>query len=104
MLSLMRSSARSWRVELPLEGLSRSCPVVLKVQEAFGDSVEIGKIIGRQDLPLHDGEVYFDLVEPTGMHRRVHKRQAGVEIPQTLCGPGPTVCRAIIHDPEDATG
>jgi hypothetical protein len=36
--------------ELPFEGLSRSGPVVLKVQKALGDSVEIGKIIGRQDL------------------------------------------------------
>ena len=40
--------------ELPFEGLSRSCPILLKVQKAFGDSVEIGKIIGCQDLPLDD--------------------------------------------------
>ncbi len=67
--------------ELPFEGLSRSRPVVLKVQEALGDSVEVGKIIGRQDLPLDDREVDFDLVEPAGMNRSMHQRQAGVEIP-----------------------
>ena len=67
--------------ELPFEGLSRSCPVVLKVQKALGDSVEIGKIIGCQDLPLDDREIDFDLIEPTGMNRRMHERQAGVEIP-----------------------
>lgn len=67
--------------KLPFEGLRRSCPVVLKVQEALGDSVEIGKIIGRQNFPLNDREVDFDLVEPTGMDRRMHERQVGVEIP-----------------------
>jgi len=67
--------------ELPFEGLSRSCPVVLKVQKALGDSVEIRKIIGRQDLSLDDREIDFDLIEPTGMNRRMHERQAGVEIP-----------------------
>jgi len=67
--------------ELPFEGLSRGCPVVLKLQEALSDSVEVGKIIRGQDLPLDDREVDFDLVEPTGMNRRMHQRQAGVAIP-----------------------
>ena len=53
----------------------------MKVRKALGDSVEIGKIIGRQDLPLDDREIDFDLIEPTGMNRRMHERQAGVEIP-----------------------
>ena len=53
----------------------------LKVQEALSDSAEIGKVIGRQDLPLDDGEVDFDLVEPTGMNRRMHERESGIEIP-----------------------
>lgn len=90
--------------ELPFKRLGSSCPVVLKVQKAFGDGVEIRKVIGRQDLPLDDREIDFDLVEPTCMNRRMHERQAGVKIPQTLGGAGPTVCRAIVHDPEDAPG
>ena len=90
--------------KLPFEGLCRSCPVGLKIQEAFGDGVEIGKVIGCQDLPLDDREIYFDLVEPIGMNRRVHERQTGVEISETFRGPGPAVCRAIIHDPKDARG
>jgi hypothetical protein len=43
--------------ELPFEGLSRSCPVVLKVQQPLGDRIEIGKIVGRQDLSLNDREI-----------------------------------------------
>jgi hypothetical protein len=38
--------------ELPFEGPRSGRPVILKIQEAFGDGVEIGKIIGCQDLPL----------------------------------------------------
>jgi hypothetical protein len=66
--------------ELPLEGLSGGCPVVLKIQEALGNSIEIGKIIGCQNLPLNDRKVDFDLVEPTGMNRRMHEGQSGVEM------------------------
>ena len=32
--------------ELPFEGPRSSLPVILKIQEAFGDGVEIGKIVG----------------------------------------------------------
>ena len=67
--------------ELPLEGLGRSCPIRLKIHKALGDSVEVGKIIGCQDLSLEDREIDFDLVEPTGVNRRMHERQAGIEIP-----------------------
>ena len=67
--------------ELPFERPSSVLPVVLKVEKALGKAVEIGKIVGRQDLPLDDGEVDFDLVEPTGVHRSVHEDQTGVEVP-----------------------
>jgi len=41
----------------------------------FGDGIEIGKIVGCQDIPLDDQEIDFDLVEPTGMNRGVHERE-----------------------------
>ena len=75
--------------ELPFEGPRSSFPVILKIQEAFGDGIEIGKIIGYQDLALDNREVDFDLVEPTGMNGGMHERQAGVEIAETLNGAGP---------------
>ena len=90
--------------ELPLEGPGRGLPVILKIQEAFSDGVEIGKIIGCQDLPLDNREVDFDLVEPTGMDGGMHEPQAGVEMAKALNGSGATMRRAVIHDPEDATG
>ena len=53
--------------EFPFEGPRCGLPVILKIQEAFGDGIEMRKIVGREDLALDDGEVDFDLVEPTGM-------------------------------------
>lgn len=67
--------------ELPLEGPSRSFPVVLKVEEALGEGVEISKIIGRQDFPLDNREIDLDLVEPTGMNGSMYEHQAGVQTP-----------------------
>ena len=90
--------------ELPMEGPRRGFPVILKIQEAFGDGIEIGEIIGCQDLALDNREVDFDLVEPTGMNGGMHERQAGVEMAETLNGSGATMRRAVVHDPEDATG
>jgi len=34
----------------------------------------------------------------------MNQRQARVETAQTFCGSGSTMCRAIVHDPEDAAG
>ena len=38
--------------ELPLEGTPRGLPVVLEIEEALGDSIEIREVVRCQDLPL----------------------------------------------------
>ena len=43
--------------ELPFEGPSRGLPIVLKVEEALGEGVEIGKIVGRENLALDNREI-----------------------------------------------
>jgi hypothetical protein len=63
--------------ELPFEGMRGGFPIILKIQEAFGDGVEIRKIIGCEDLALDNGEVDFDLVEPTGMDRGHARASSG---------------------------
>ena len=60
----------------------------MKIEEAFGDGVEIGKIIGRQDLSLDNREIDFDLVEPAGMNWGVHEHQPRIANAQTLNGFG----------------
>ena len=90
--------------ELPFEGPRSGLPVILKIQKTFGDGIEIGKVIGCQNLPLDNREVDFDLVEPTGMDGGMHERQAGVKITKAFGGSVATMRRAVIHDPEDTTG
>src|SRR5229473_4569025 len=86
---LGRGSARSGELveelgkiltgELPFKGPSRGFPIVLKVEEALREGVEIGKIVGRENLPLDNREIDFDLVEPTGMNGGMHERESRVE-------------------------
>jgi hypothetical protein len=61
--------------EFPFEGTSCSLSLVLKIEKALGDSVEVVEVIGRQDLPPDDREV--DLIEPPGVNWGMHQRQAG---------------------------
>ena len=53
--------------ELPFEGLCRCFPVVLEVEQAFGQLVQAGEVVRGKDFSLDDGEVDLDLIEPTGM-------------------------------------
>ena len=90
--------------ELPLKGSSRGFPVVLKIQEALGEVVEIGKVVGGKDLSLDNREIDFDLVEPTGMNGGVYQHETGIQALQSLGGFGATVSRTVVDDPEDAAG
>ena len=63
--------------ELPLEGLRRCFPVVLKIEETFGDGIQIGEVVRSENLALHDREVDLHLVEPTGMNGGVNQLQSG---------------------------
>lgn len=65
------------------------------------DLLETGKVVGRKDLPLHDREVDFHLVEPTGMHGGIHQNRIGVRLGQPPDRCVATMRRAIIDDPED---
>jgi len=77
--------------ELPFEGTGSRFPVVLKIEEALGESVEIGKVIGREHLALDNREVDFDLIEPTGVNGGMHKREATIAVSKTPHGFDATV-------------
>jgi len=53
---------------------------------------------------LHDREVDFDLVEPTGMHGSVDEPQAREPVLETADGSLAAVGRAIVDDPEHTAG
>jgi hypothetical protein len=44
------------------------------------------EIVGREDLPLHDREIDFDLIEPTGVDRSVDEDGIGPLVAQTVGG------------------
>jgi len=88
--------------ELPFEGMRGGFPIILKIQEAFGDGVEIRKIIGCEDLALDNGEVDFDLVEPTGMDGRVDEGDGWPLRTDPGDGALSAMGGSIVDDPEDA--
>src|SRR4029077_13414686 len=90
--------------ELPLERASCVFPVVLEVEYAPSERIQIAAIVGCQDLSLDDGEIDFDLIEPTGMNRGMNEHESGVETLEARNSSGTTVGRAVIDNPEDTAG
>ena len=89
--------------EGPLEG--RCCPLIVALEgkETLLQFGQGGEIVGREDLALNDGEVDFDLVEPTGVDRSVDENGIGPFVPQTLGSFLAPMSGAVVHDPEDTT-
>src|SRR6266496_2597785 len=63
---------------------------------------QVGKVIWCQHLALDDGEVDFDLIEPTGVDRRMDQNNTGIDVTQPLGSGCAAMRRAVIHDPEQA--
>ena len=59
--------------ETPFERLGDLFIMALELSEAFCDGCKGWEVVRCKDLLLQDGEVNFDLVEPTGMHRPMHE-------------------------------
>jgi hypothetical protein len=88
--------------EFPFERLGKGFIVFLESEQSFSDGVERGKVVGREDLSLDDGEVDFNLVEPTGVDGTMDESQVVELVLQSGNATLTSVGRAIIHNPEDA--
>jgi len=64
--------------ELPLERAGHGFVVPLEAQEPLLELGQGAEVIGGQPLALEDREVDLDLVEPTGVHRRMHRDDRGI--------------------------
>ena len=53
--------------ESPLEGRCGWLIVALEGKEPLFEFGQRREIVGRENLPLHDGEIDFDLIELTGV-------------------------------------
>src|SRR5215210_326564 len=103
----MRGEAREEPVEvmaseLPGEGSGSLLVTLLKGDEAFGQSVKVGEIVGGQHLARHYREVDLDLVEPGGMSRKVNKAQLGPFSLKALERSLTPMGGAVVHYPEHA--
>jgi hypothetical protein len=88
--------------EPPLEGGGDLLVAILKPQQAVLEFVEGREVIGRQDLSLHDGEIDFHLIEPTGVDRSVDWTERRPLRAEASDGLLTAMARTIVHNPEDA--
>src|SRR5688572_9112912 len=89
--------------ELPVERLGYGFPAILKVEEPFSNGIEVGKVIGGEDLSLNDGKVDFDLVKPAGVNGPVHQDEFGIFCLEALHGSQSAMGGSVVHDPEHAS-
>jgi len=90
--------------EHPLEGNGDLLVAILEAKQAVFEFAERREIIRCQDLPLDDGEVNFNLIQPTGMDRRVNRDQGGPLGAEPIAGLLAAMAGTVVHDPEDAAG
>ena len=69
--------------ELPFEGGGNRFVVLLEAEDMLFKGSERRKVIRSESLSLHDREVDFDLVEPTGVYRTVNQDEIGVLLLET---------------------
>jgi hypothetical protein len=74
---------------------------LLELHQLVSECGEAGKVVGREDLALEDGEIGLDLVEPIGVDRSVDENDVVPFGAQPSGGAPPTVRRAIVNDPEN---
>src|SRR5215210_639228 len=90
--------------ELPGEGSGRLLVTLLEGDEAFGQSVEVGEVVGGQNLALNHREVDLDLVEPGGMSGKVDEHQIGPGALKALHRSLTPMRGAVVHYPEHPLG
>jgi len=90
--------------ESPLEGCCQLLVVLLEPQQTVLKFCERGKAVRGEQLPLDDGEVNFDLIQPAGMNRSVDGDDGWPLGLQTMNRFRTAMARAVVDDPEDAGG
>jgi len=88
--------------EGPFEGCCRPLIVDLEGKETLLQFGERREVVGREDLPLYDREIDFDLIQPAGVDGSVDEDRVGPFGAKAVDGLLATMSRAVVHDPEDA--
>jgi hypothetical protein len=78
--------------------------VALEGEETLFEFGQRREIVGRENLSLNNGEIDFDLIEPTGVDRRVDEDGIGPVVTQSVGSFLASVNGAVVHDPKDPSG
>ncbi len=90
--------------KLPYERFRDRLVMPLEGKKTLADRCQGREVVGREDLPLHDGEVDLDLIEPTGVDGTVNRDDAGIFLHEAFHAGGAAMGGAVVHDPEHAPG
>ena len=90
--------------ELPLKGPRVLLVAGLKLKQRGFDRAQVREFVRGQDFPLDYGEVDFDLVQPTGVNRRVNLDSIGIPLAKALHRGLAAMGGAVVGHPEDPAG
>src|SRR5207344_2312846 len=86
--------------KLPLEGARLAVREFFIEAQTLFDVLQTDKVVRREHLALHDREVDFPLIEPTGMDGGMHHKEMSIGLGQPVDSRLAPVRRAIIYHPE----
>ena len=99
---------RSWPTESiglacegPLERRGRFLVVVLESEQPLFELVLRSEVVGRECLPLNNGEGNLNLIQPTGMDGGVHAEQVRPLRAQVINRLLAAMGRTVVRDPEN---
>ena len=75
--------------------------MALEGEETLFEFGQGREMVWRENLSLNDGEIDLDLIEPTGVDRRVDESGIRPFFTQTVGGFLTSVSGAVVHDPKD---
>ena len=76
--------------------------MALEVKQTLFEFFQRREIVGREELSLNDGEVDFDLIEPTGVDWSMNEDGLGPFFAQTFGRLLTSMSRAVVHNPKDS--
>ena len=87
--------------EGPLKRRGGPLVMALESKKMLFEIGQRGEIIRREDFSLDNREIDFNLIEPTGVNRRVDEDYIRPFIAQTLDGFLTSMSGTVVHDPKD---
>ncbi len=90
--------------EFPLEGLGDLFVVFLKADDSLRQIGKGKEVIGREYFSLEDGEIDFDLVQPTGMDGEMDNNDLRPLALKSIDRGQPPVRGSVVKNPENLSG